>query len=515
MMNVSKAKKSSWHLQCATFAPWLPFLFSAVVFTALWLTDHPKPMWDDLFFYGASHHLAQGGECINPLLVRQEFLSRYFFAYPPISVDLLAGWLVVFGISATSVTAFCATAYFALSSLSIVLLRKLGAGLGFQCLVPIAAAAAFLEVGLRPEVSATVFFMAGMAITTGVSPTRQRFFWGSFFIVFGIATAPRWVSFGAVFAAFLCWEWWRNTRQPSAALVSSLLSAGLGAALAGFVFLFAIEFRVIEFWQTFHVHARERTSAQSKLWVLDHFVFVRAGPSRWPLVLLAGWWLCRRFPPATTVDRLAWCLAGAFPLAVMGGSLGHGATWFLALILLLLASQGATRSSSSARIWPWLTTAVVLVLANVRPIVEIVGGMTGAIVAEESANYPDAIALEPTPEHPLLIDSSSARYLYDYRLPDGCLDFEFAARFPGVDATMAPLRPSDVYIVGSLGMTRLAEQRWCPPQVRTVRPLGAFAGTIPAEPRRIFIVTGEECRERLRAQGKQGREIHLPGVGGR
>jgi hypothetical protein len=245
-------------------------------------------------------------------------------------------------------------------------------------------------------------------------------------------------------------------------------------------------------------------AVQSKRVVLEQFVRVTAGPSRWPLMLLAAWWLCKRLPTVTTADRLAWCLAGAFPLAVLGSSLGHGATWFLALIVILLAAQRVVPVATEATILPWLGAATVLALANVRPIVEIAAGLSGAIVSGQSGNYPEALAIQPTPAHPLLVDSSSARYLYDYRLPEGALDFQFSARFPGVDATMDPLRPEDVYVVGALGMARLEEQRWCPPHLRTIRPLGSFTGAFPTHPRQVFIVTGVECQARLKARAEEG-----------
>ncbi len=485
------------NLSRSSVPQWLPFCFSAAIFAALWLTDHPKPMWDDLFFFGASHNLAQGGDCSNPMIVRQEFPSPYFFTYPPISVQILGTWLRVAGTSACSVTGFFAMLYFGISSLSIFAFRRLGVDLTFQSLVPLAVSGAFLEVGLRPEPLATVFFMAAVALTLGAVPAWWRTFFGSLFLVLSVLTAPRWLPFGVGFTAFSCLEYWRAGRENHMPLFRHFLAAVLGASFAGVILLLSIDFRVAEFWETFYAHAHERTAAQSKKIALQHFLLAVAGPYRWPLMLLTGLLLVGSFRQTSPVSRFSLFLAMAFPLAVMSSLLGHGSVWFLSFLLLLLGSAVAARASTTFSAVLRVMIVAVILLANASPIVDIGGRTMGVISTDKSANYDLALTYQPTPERPVLIDSASARYLYDYRLPSGCLDFQFAAKFPGIDATMAPLRREDVYVVGTLGMRRIEEQKLAAPQVQIFRPAGSLTPPFFVHPRYVYVVTGAECLSRM------------------
>lgn len=98
------------------------FWFAALFFGFFWLLDFPKPFIDDLFFCGTALNLAGGGGPTNPLL--GWFPGQPFFIRPPVHSYFLAGWLKVFGVSASALTGFQAAMYFCVAAAVIAILRK-------------------------------------------------------------------------------------------------------------------------------------------------------------------------------------------------------------------------------------------------------------------------------------------------------------------------------------------------------------------------------------------------------
>lgn len=133
-------------------------------FIFLWSLDFPKPMNDDMFYCGAGLNLAQGGDFSNPLLTRQEFPGHFYFIYPPVHSYALAGWLKLFGISAASMTGFQLLLYALCTAATIVFLRRNGAPVWLEWLVPLGIGASFLGFGLRPESLAAALTLTGFVL---------------------------------------------------------------------------------------------------------------------------------------------------------------------------------------------------------------------------------------------------------------------------------------------------------------------------------------------------------------
>lgn len=147
-------------------------LFTALALSMiLWLSDFPKPNWDDLFYSGAGIHLAEGGDLSNPLIARQGFPSHYFFVYPPLQSYALGAWLKCFGISTRSITALPILCFFSICCATILVLRRYRANPVLEWLVIPGAMFGILPLGLRPEPLSVALAMCGFALAdSGESP---------------------------------------------------------------------------------------------------------------------------------------------------------------------------------------------------------------------------------------------------------------------------------------------------------------------------------------------------------
>ncbi len=108
-----------------------------------------------------------------------------------------------------------------------------------------------------------------------------------------------------------------------------------------------------------------------------------------------------------------------------------------------------------------------------------------------------ALALRPTPEHPLLLDGAMARYVFDYRIPEGALDLEFGTKFPGTfpgDLDSAELRKGDIFLAGAETVSLLANITCLEQATPKWSAFGLGALTFEKYPRRVYIIPAESCK---------------------
>ena len=167
-----------------------------------------------------------------------------------------------------------------------------------------------------------------------------------------------------------------------------------------------------------------------------------------PLLGLALVVLCASIRrPLDNPSHLCYCVAGVFAFMGLNGALGHGSSWYVIFVLFLLAGRLVTRFPDIlGKMLPW-TIMVLLLVADSTTLIGAFGQLTGKIDQKPPENLQTIRQLRSTAEQPLLLDASVARYAFDYRLPAGCIDFEFAAPFPGFMATDARLRDEDLYLL--------------------------------------------------------------------
>jgi hypothetical protein len=351
----------------------------------------------------------------------------------------------IFGIGARSLTGFKNALYLVTALATIAILRRHKAPVWLEYFVPLGVAAAFLPIGLRPEPLSVALTMAGFAmIECGCCRGVPVFF--AFLLMFlGGATAPRLTLFSGALVFLGGFRLWQNSSATGWKCWAFCFS-GLGALLvAGFVFLLLIGFRLGEFFETFHFHEAVRAGG-GKFHLLKQYFFVNLGKTQLPLFFLAPVFLlfALRQPKNGLFYRGA-SIAFAFFLTALVGGIGHGSAWFAVLMMFFLA---ASLSRNAARHKSFLPVALflVLLLATGKGLMNVAGMLSGEIQNDRGGQYVEAMRLRSTPEHPVLVDCAVARYIYDYKIPRGFLDFGFSAPFPGLGVADFFQR-QDVYVV--------------------------------------------------------------------
>ncbi len=460
--------------------------FAVLLFGTLFLLDFPKPGLDDLFFVGTSLNLAQGGDYSNPLLERQQFPSHFYFAHPPTYSYAMAGWLKIFGASASSMLGFQLLMYLLICAATIVLLRRNKAGVLLQWLVPLAVAAAFLPEGLRPEAFSVALTMCGLALVLGGPARALPIFTGFLLIVFGATAAERLVLFSAalVLAAMV------ELRKKGIPILRSGLLAGAALLLVCALLSWLIGFRFEEFWRTFYAIAAGRTRHGLVASLAGFFITISI--VQWPIVL--AWLVALPFAAHwrdTQFGRANLFLIGAFVATTLAGAIGHGAIWYVLLMLLFISASGVRPVARAPVLMPFAIAAVLLI-ANSRHFLYAAGMVSGKIKADQGDRLAEARALRSSPEHAVLIDSETARYVFDYRIPQHFLDWSFSSRFPGTLATDDPLRPGDIYLVGPMSVDWLNLKTRLDMRLPRWKPLGP-GKTFHEFPRRVYLIHPEQC----------------------
>ncbi|MDB6019514.1 MAG: hypothetical protein JWR19_4003 [Pedosphaera sp.] len=471
--------------------------FSLAVFISLWVLDFPKPNVDDLFYSGAGLNLASGGDFSNPLLDRQGFPSHYFFVYPPLHSYALGGWLKLLGISAATVTAFPLLSLLLISIATISILRRHGAPVWLEYIVPLGLTCVFLPLGLRPEPFAVALTMVGFALSERKQNSTLLRFLAFLLMFLGASAAPRVTMFAGILALRAGWQSWQADRLAGRSpwrICALWFGAGV---LTTLTFLVLIHFRVREFLDTFHLHATRVEGKQLQL-LADYAVHV-LGVLQWPLVLiplaLVTFSLMRK---PDGLSRAGIWIACAFPLVALSGGVGPSTLWWAILVMLLLAGSALNLMSHPAK-RALLSALIVLSLlvANRKFFALNIGILSGRIDASRSEQHLTALALRPQPDHPLLVDTAVARYLFDYRLPQGALNLEFGTTFPGAmpgDRNSSELRKGDVFLAGPDTIGLLLARTYLELDIPKWNFLGSPKLGFPSKPRYVYIIPAENCK---------------------
>jgi len=479
------------------------FAVAFLFFGFLWLMDFPKPFSDDLFYCGAGLNLAAGGDLSNPFLERHHFPSHYYFAYPPVHSYAIGGWMKLFGISALSLTGFQMLMYLLTAWATMAILRRHGVPAWLEFLVPLGVTASFLPFGLRAEPLAVALTMTGFAILEyGYSRIMPVFF--AFLLMFlGGATAPRLTLYAGGLVLLAGFRMWQKATGSGWKRLSFCLPALGAISITLFIFLYMINFRLGEFWSVFHLHASYNVGG-SRIGHLKMFFFRILGVTQLPiyflgpvLLLIAG----RR-------SRDEWFYRGifltlAFVLYALGGAVGIGTTWYAFLVFLCGAASISKNASYSGRILSAVGLSLVLLLANSKALLNVVGIWSGEI-QEDQVGQAAAAQLRPAAGRSVLVDRAVARYVFDYKIPAGYVDFEFSAPFPGFGVNDY-FAVQDIYLVSpaAVDWLRFETQLDCPsPPVWT--PLGWSRWAFERHPCRTFIIPAETCKG-LRSHPENGR----------
>ena len=478
---MSSTEQIQTNLKNRWLFPLWPFAFSLLFFLLFFFLGFPWPSVDDLFFTGASLNLAAGGDYSNPLLARQDFPSHFYFIHPPAYSYVLAGWLKVFGIHTISILGFQLLVYLLICAASILVLRKYQATVLLELLVPLGVAAAFLDEGLRPEAFSVALTMSGYAWLLSRRSGGFSLFCGFFLMILGASVAERITVFsGALLLSAILDLRGRGVRLGTLAWPASL---ALLVVCLGLITM--IDYKLNEFWREFHHCAAIKT--WSMVDTVKYFFHDIAG-IRWPIVftglIFAGLipWLRNKAAARTVL-----LLACAFVAMVFVGGLGHGAIWYVTLILLLSCAVGFRPVPARRTILIQSLVAAVLLFANSRNFICAAGVLGGKIKPDQGDQAAVARQIKATPEHPVLIDSSTARYVFDYHLTTDFFDFYFSSPFPLTLPTDVPLRPGDTYLVGPASVNWLDQKTHFNRVVPVWKPVGKKK-TFIEYPRWVYLI---------------------------
>ncbi len=463
-------------------------------FAFLWALGFPQPMIDDLFYSGAALNLANGGDFSNPLLARQGFPSHFFFVYPPLHSYVLAAWLKLIGISAASMTAFPIVMYLIISVSTIAILRRHGALAWLEWLVPLGVAMAFLPSGLRPETLAVALLMSGFALANGTG--SLRLFTGFLLMFLGSSCSPRVTIFGAALVFCAGYKLWRDAAINGLQRWAIWALGGTALILSGLIFLVLIHFRLGEFWHTFNFHAARTVG--KPLALLKEYVVHVLGILQWPLVIIPFTLLIYALrKPKNDLSIIGFFTAAAFPVVAATGGIGAGTMWWLIWLMLILTGAAARRNSRFVKILLPAAVMIALLVGNRRLGANCFGLVSGRIGRDKGEMFQTALAMRPTPEHPLLLDGEVARYIFDYRIPEGALDLSFGAAFPGSipgDRNRSELRKEDIFLAGPETVSLLTRITYLEEPTPKWFAFGLGALKFEQYPRRVYIIEPERCK---------------------
>lgn len=466
----------------------LTLLLLAAVAAALGL-GLPLPTTDDLFFYGAPFRIAEGGGLENPPL--RGFLAglgtQAYFCHVPLHAWTLGLWLKVWGVSTFSVLAF-AWATFAVGGASLLVwLRRLGWELPERLLLLLVYLTLHLVAGSRPDGLALALALAGAAVISFES--RGRFFLGALLLGGGVLAYPMAALWGLFFAAltWLATPPAKRLRWPALLLpfaAASLVWAGL--------FWLMVDGRVGEWLRVFQTVRGMRARPPSLiLQIIGEFLH---SPRKEALLVpvlcclplsLALAWLWRQRLPALTLPTVGLAVLTSLGCALLYFAASSTQTAIFCGFLAAGAIVTATRSRLGL-------AALVGIYACTFSLWWLQAGLRREPAEAERSAAREAARRALSEKRTLRIDSSSARYAFDFRLPPEAFDLIYStAKPPYTPPFRDRAAAAETWIVARSWIRFLNNP---PPAVQeyprvTIR--GKPIETLPLHPFEIVVLSGE------------------------
>jgi len=470
-----------------------PFLAAVLLFGGLFALGFPKPFCDDLYFIGAGLNLASGGDFSNPFLERAQFPPpHHYFGHPPMLSYAVAGWLKLFGISARSLMIFQMLIYLVICRAMLAISRRHHFPPLLEWLPPLAVAGAFLTFGYRSEALAVALTLAGLALIDCGNPGRGRIFFGFWLLFLAASTASRTTFFSvslALLALVILW-----CRKVSAGTLVWTFTLALAAAFG--VFLLMIQGHFVEFWNSYVFAAYGRINGTP--WrALKHYLFHLQGITFLPVELL--WLAALPFLPRLRdpeLRRMALFTVLPILLLILMRALGNGGIWFIYWTLFVaVAAWSKELSSGRARILQVIFSGVLLA-SNFRWLLLVTGLLSGAIKDGPAAPptlLAEARSLKSTPGHTVLLDQETARYVFDYRIPPGFLDWNYGNKYPGSLAIETPPQPGDLYLLGPVSLQIIIGGHYLDLPRPRWKPLVSDRWSFDRYPQMIFLINPQDC----------------------
>ena len=383
----------------------------------LWWGGYPQPHIDDLFYTGAAVELARSGQLTNPWIApwMESFGTDRFYAQPPVLPYLLGGWLFVFQVSAKSLTAFHLLAQAFVECSLYRFARRAGVA-WFIALAPAVLAAFFLlSLGLRPEALGLSLVAASQLAFDYRS--RQRLILSGTLAAAAVLTHPLLMS---LVIPLYVWRGWEAVRGQAGRLFC--LATATGILISSAAFALALRGEVSEFVRVMRAFSHQLTpswhAAPAHFWgelTLGKQRYLLG--ASWCLIALGAirtLFAAESAPHRSTLRDLwiVWVAATLFGLLLYPTRMVHYATAFG--LALAMVSWGRVRLGGAFTL---ASLSLVALQSAALLLVPVFG----------SLKPPDAASLraeiERHPDRKLCLDDVAARYLYDFKLPPGAVDW--------------------------------------------------------------------------------------------
>lgn len=408
-------------------------LFAAVVIGGYVLLSGGPISWcDDYFFIGSGIHFAQTGELRNPFLsslflTASGFTSDAFHYHPPLHTFLVGNWCRIFGISEFSICSLYALTY----SIGAFCFARLIARVRVAFLPRVAVMIVFVlsmqPIGFRSEGVAYSFLAAGILLSTSLRSWAVLSGW--LLIGFSILTYPS--TFGpalVVGASVVFGVFPGPCFAPRNFSFRQLILGGVGAAAVFIILWVMLDGKIGEFWNTYNQMAK--LANPSTMGDPDRFVRFFQLTTSYNQVFLT-------FP-------LFLVLSIGAVLAIVPGSVSRLQPQQRWMLLILLLTVLASIAMAHLRTKQWMlacgfasvgivcsqyfTGRMARLLTGVLLIAWAGGSQIFSIITLSLQNPVDpnlASAIRDYVHNSgknLLIDGQTARYIYDFRIPEGTID---------------------------------------------------------------------------------------------
>jgi hypothetical protein len=153
----------------------------------------------------------------------------------------------------------------------------------------------------------------------------------------GGETDPRMSLYAGALILFALWQICGSAVKSNRerwTITGLLLAAG---GLAGLLFLVMIEFKVKEFWETFHQNAQRVSGETYAAFLLEHVGLAQAVIGA--LFVMAGLFIWRQ-KPKDDLARIGITIALVFPFEFFARFTGHGTSRWFAFFYLHLSGNG-------------------------------------------------------------------------------------------------------------------------------------------------------------------------------
>ena len=429
-------------------ATWIAAAVLALLAAVFLARGLPWPETDDPFFVGTGIELARTGRLLNPLVVQflDELGVHYFYVQPPLQAYTLAGWVHLFGIGTASFHAYAWTCYAAAGAGVLRLARRFGLSLAAGLLLVGIYLAAIVGTGLRPEAEAGALLFLGLALLDWDARFPQRLL---ALTLLGLSPLAYPLGLGiAVPFVVARWEHARPPGTPPARWLAASVRAwapalAVAVALVVLLFLAMIRFDLGGFLAGYRAHLQYRRGYIAADGGVLHYFLVsvlEGGETVLTLPVVVGLaaaagfvlWRWRRVPPAVRTLVLA-CAAAAVGCEVL--YVVTAILWTVWLAFCALAALACALPTRAGRRAALVALTLLALWHHALGLLDLGG-----------RRFPDPAALRAAAQaaarssKPLVIDTSTWRYVFDYHVPTGTLD-------ASLSAPLASLPPDRTWII--------------------------------------------------------------------